>query len=102
MVREVFARVAGGDSGAADLYSEDGVIQVPGHEVRGREAIRDFYQVTIDAMHPRPEVRDLRQVGDLIVVVVHVPHDEGVQDAIDLFEVGESEIRRLVIFPSGG
>ena len=97
-VRQVFARVKGGDNRVADLYAEDGVVQVQGHEVQGRESIRAFYQRTIDTIHPQPEVQEVLQSGDLYIAVVHVPTDNGVQNAIDLFELGEDGIRRLVIF----
>jgi ketosteroid isomerase-like protein len=97
-VRAVFARVKAGDNRVADLYAEDGIVQVGGHEVKGREDIRAFYQRTIDTIHPQPEVQEVLEAGDLYIAVVHVPTDNGIQDAIDLFELGEDGIRRLVIF----
>jgi ketosteroid isomerase-like protein len=97
-VREVFARVHAGDDRVADLYAEDGVVQVAGHEIQGREAIRAFYQRTIDTIHPQPEVQEVLESENLYIAVVHVPTDSGVQNAIDLFELGEDGIRRLVIF----
>ena len=97
-VREVFARVKAGDDRVADLYAEDGVVQVAGHEVRGREAIRAFYRRTIDTIHPQPEVQEVLESGALFIAVVHVPTDNGIQNAIDLFELGDDGIRRLVIF----
>jgi hypothetical protein len=100
-VREVFARVKAGNSGVADLYAEDGVVRVAGHEVMGREAIRAFYQRTIDTIHPQPSVVEVRQVDELYIAVVDVPTDKGPMNAIDLFELGDDGIRRLVIFSAG-
>jgi hypothetical protein len=97
-VREVFARVKAGDNRVADLYAEEGELHAGGHVVRGREDIRAFYQRTIDTMHPQPEVRQVLQSDDLFIAVVHVPTDRGDMDAIDLFELGDEGIRRLVIF----
>jgi nuclear transport factor 2 (NTF2) superfamily protein len=97
-VRAVFDRVRDGDERVADLYAEDGVVWAGGHEIRGRDAIRAFYRRTIDAIHPRPEVREVLESAGLFIAVVHVPTDRGVQDAVDLFELGEGGIRRLVIF----
>lgn len=79
-LRQVFARVKAGDNRVADLYSEDGVIQVLGQEIVDREAIRTFYQQTIDGIHPQPEVREVLKVENLYIAVVHVPNDYGVQN----------------------
>jgi len=100
-VRAVFARVKAGDNGVADLYAEDGVVKAGGHEVQGREAIRAFYQATIDKIHPQPEVQEVLQSGDLFIAVVHVPTDHGDMDAIDLFELGDDGIVSLEIFSRG-
>lgn len=97
-VRQVFARVKAGDNRVADLYAEDGVVQVAGHQIEGRESIRAFYQHTIDSIHPQPEVQEVLQSENLFIAVVHVPTDNGVQSAIDLFELDDEGIRRLVIF----
>ena len=97
-VREVFARVRHGDDRAADLFAEDGVVRVRGREIEGREAIRAFYRGAIDAVHPQPEVREVRQEGGLFLAVLNVPSDHGQVSAIDLFEVDDEGIRRLVIF----
>ena len=75
-VREVFARVRNGDDRAADLFVEDGVVRVRGREIEGREAIRAFYRAAIDAVHPQPEVREVRQDG-LFLAVLDVPSDRG-------------------------
>jgi ketosteroid isomerase-like protein len=97
-VREVFTRVRNGDDRVADLYAEDGVVEVAGRRIRGREGIRDFYRRTIDGIHPKPEVQEVLESGDRFIAVVHVPTDEGTRNAIDLFELGDEGIRRLVIF----
>ena len=97
-VREVFDRVRNGDNGVADLYAEDGVIVTGGHRVEGREAIRAFYQSTIDAIHPRPEVEAVLEARPHYVVLVDVPTDRGHLRALDVFELGDDGIRRLEIF----
>ena len=98
-VREVFNRVRAGDSRVADLYLEEGIIRVPGHQISGREAIRAFYQNTIDTMHPQPEVQEITTCDDLVIAIVDVPTDVGPHDAVDLFDVGPDGIRSLTIFP---
>jgi ketosteroid isomerase-like protein len=97
-VREVFARVRAGDNRVADLYAEDAVVQLLEHEIHGRESIRAFYQQTIDAIHPKPEVQEVLKSADRYIAIVHVPTDAGTQNAVDFFELGEDGIRRLVIF----
>ncbi|HEY6531906.1 MAG TPA: hypothetical protein VIY72_06360, partial [Acidimicrobiales bacterium] len=60
--------------------------------------IRAFYQHTMDTIRPQPVVQEVLQSANLYIAVVHVPTDNGVQNAIDLFELGDEGIRRLVIF----
>ena len=96
-VREVFARVRDGDDTAADLFAEDGVVRVRGREIKGCGAIRAFYRGAIDAVHPQPQVREVRQDG-LFLAVLDVPSGHGQVSAIDLFEVDDEGLRRLVIF----
>jgi len=99
-VRTVFARVAAGDRGVADLYAPDGVIEFGDHgRVEGREAIRAFYGQAIDALHPQPAVQlVLEEAAPLYVAIVDVPTDGDRQRAVDLFELGDDGIRRLEMF----
>ena len=98
-VREVFVRVARGDATAADLYAPEGVIQYGAHEmVRGREAIRAFYQAQIDTIHPQPVVESVFGQPPRYVAHVQVPTSEGHRRALDLFTLGDDGIERLEIF----
>lgn len=99
-VREVFARVRNGDASVADLYADDGVIVFGDGDdgrVEGREAIRAFYQATIDAMHPQPAVEAVLESPPWFVALVDVPTTDQHHHALDLFEVDELGIRRLEI-----
>jgi hypothetical protein len=101
-VREVFARVRRGDASVADLYAEDGVIvygRGDGDRVEGREAIRAFYQGTIDAIRPQPTVEAVLEAPPMFVALVDVPTTDQHHRALDLFEVDEGGIRRLEIYP---
>jgi hypothetical protein len=97
-VREVFARVRNGDHRVADLYAEDGVVVYGGKQAEGREAIRAFYRATIDAIHPQPRVEEVLHAAPLYIAVVDVPTSGAHLRAIDLFELDDEGIRRLVIF----
>ena len=100
-VREVFIRVRNGDASVADLYADDGVIVYgdgEGDRIEGRDAIRAFYQGTIDAMHPQPTVEAVLEAPPMYVALVEVPTDGVHHRALDLFEVDEDGIRRLEIY----
>jgi hypothetical protein len=98
-VHAVFARVAAGDTSVADLYAPDAVIEFgSGSSVEGREAIRAFYEKSIDATHPKPQVRRLLEHPPLYVAILDVPTDGGRQRVVDVFEVGVEGIERLEIF----
>jgi hypothetical protein len=101
-VREVFARVRQGDLTVADLYAEDAVL-IHGREgrVEGREAIRAFYQRTIEGIHPQPQVEDVLERPPRYVAIVDVPTTDGHRRALDLFEVDDEGIRRLEIYSQG-
>jgi hypothetical protein len=101
-VREVFARVRRGDASVADLYTEDGVIvygRGDGDRVEGREAIRAFYQGTIDAIRPQPTVEVVLEAPPMFVALVDVPTEDVHHRAVDLFELDDTGIRRLEIYP---
>src|SRR5216684_1455892 len=94
-VCEVFARVRSGDASAADLYADDAVIVYgDSHLVEGREAIREFYQRTIDTIRPQPTVEAVLEAPPLYVALVDVPSADQHHRALDLFEVDEGGIRR--------
>jgi ketosteroid isomerase-like protein len=100
IVREVFRRVADADDTVADLYDEDAVI-VPavGDDKVGRNAIRDHYLRTYSVHAPKPEVVELFQDGDRVMVVVEITTGDGSKRrAADLFEMSGSGIRRMSIF----
>ena len=98
-VREVFARVANGDVGVADLYAEDAVItHGGGGRVEGREAIRTFYERAIDALFPQPRLEGVIEAPPLFVAIVDVPTSATRFRALDLFEVDDEGIRRLEIY----
>ena len=99
-VREVFARVRKGDARVADLYAEDGVVVFGSGDARvqGREAIRTFYQRTIDTIRPQPQVVAVLEQPPLYVAIVDVPTSGVHHRAVDLFEVDEAGIRSLEIF----
>ena len=59
-VIELFARVRRGDTSAAALFAERGVITGPGgYEVVGRDAIREHYARNIAQFGPQPEIEVL-------------------------------------------
>jgi ketosteroid isomerase-like protein len=98
-VRALFARVRDADDGAAaDLYAADGVVVYGGGRIEGREAIRAFYRRTMDAIRPQPQVVKVLESGDRYLAFVEVATANGPQRAVDLFELGDGGIRRLVIF----
>lgn len=98
-VREVFARVAAGDSSVADLYAEDAVVNYGADgKAEGREAIRAFYRENIERAHPQPRVEAVLENPPLYVALVDVPTDEGHMRALDLFEVDDEGIRSLEIY----
>ena len=98
-VREVFSRVRNGDVSVADLYAEDAVIVYgDGARAEGREAIRAFYQGTIEAIRPQPIVEAILAEPPLYVALVDVPTADVHHRVLDLFEVDEGGIRKLEIF----
>jgi hypothetical protein len=99
-IREVFARVSSGDEGVADLWASDGVVIAGETRIEGRDAIRDFYRTTIDALHPRPEVQRVfgSPGSNQYVAIVEVPTDRGHIHALDLFTLDDEGIRQLEIF----
>jgi len=98
-VREVFNRVRSGDASVADLYAEDAVILFGDDgRVEGRDAIRAFYQGTIDAIRPQPIVEAVMEAPPLFVALVDVPTADVHHRALDLFEVDDGGIRRLEIY----
>jgi hypothetical protein len=72
-------RVRNGDNRVADLYAECGVAQIAGH--------------------PKPEMQEIFQVDNPFIAIVDVPTNYGNQNAVDVFEICDEGIRRLVIFP---
>jgi hypothetical protein len=101
-IREVFARVCAGDLSVADLYAEDAVVTYGhGGRAEGREAIRKFYQHTIEAIRPQPRVEAVLEAPPLYVAVVDVPTTAGHHRALDLFELGKRGIIRLEIYSQG-
>jgi ketosteroid isomerase-like protein len=101
-VREVFARVRAGGTGAADLYTEDGVLLYgSGGRIEGREAIRAFYARTIESIHPQPRVITVLEEAPLHIAVLDVPVDGDRHRVLDLFEVGGDGIESLEIFSRG-
>jgi hypothetical protein len=97
-VREVFDRVRNGDNRVADLYAEDGVVLAGTHRVEGREAIRAFYQQTIDSIRPQPQVEAVLESPPYYSVIVEVPTSAGHMHALDLFQLGDDGITQLEIY----
>jgi len=105
-VRAIFDRVRAGDAdSAADLYAPDGVLVTGGGRIEGREAIRAFYNKSIAAIRPRPQVKLVLAApgSDHYVALVEVTTEGGVVQALDLFILGEEGIRQMEIFgrPAG-
>lgn len=87
-----------GDPRVADLYAEDAVIIHGGGRAEGREAIRAFYEQTIESIHPQPEVEVVLEAAPLYVAIVNVPSTVRHFRAVDVFELGDEGIRKLEIF----
>lgn len=101
-IREVFTRVRNGDLSVADLYAEDGVITYGlDGRAEGRDAIRDFYRRTIEAIRPQPLVKAVLEAPPLYVAIVDVPTAAGHHRALDLFELDGQGIRKLEIYSQG-
>jgi hypothetical protein len=100
LLTELFARVARGDAGAADLFTEDAVITGSGgYEVVGRAAIRQHYVRNIAEYGPQPQIEVLLAEPPWFVTVLKVGlRDGGANRALDLFEVGEEGITRLELW----
>lgn len=99
IVREVFRRVATGDTTVADLYAPDAVIEYGSDgRVQGREAIRAFYAASIAAQSPKPVIEHAFVAPPYHVAILTVPMAAGVQRAVDLFRLGGDEITSLEIF----
>ena len=100
MVTELFARVRRGDTAAADLFAENGVITGPGgYEVVGRDAIREHYARNIAEYGPQPEIEVLLAEPPWFVTVLKVGlRNGGANRALDLFEVGPDGITRLELW----
>jgi SnoaL-like domain len=104
MVTELFARVRRGDTSAADLFAEDGIITGPGgYEVVGRDAIREHYARNIAEYGPQPEIEVLLAEPPWFVTVLTVGlRDGGANRALDLFEIGDDGITRLELWTQRG
>jgi hypothetical protein len=100
LLTELFARVRRGDSAAADLFAETGVITGPGgYQVVGRDAIREHYARNIAEHGPQPEIEVLLAEPPWFVTVLKVGlRAGGANRALDLFEIGNDGITRLELW----
>jgi uncharacterized protein (TIGR02246 family) len=62
-IRELTARycfaVADGDAATiVDLFTDDGVFKIRGREVRGRDALREFYGGAAEGVTPKPFIQN--------------------------------------------
>jgi len=86
----------------ADLYADDAVVAYSaGGRVVGREAIRAFYQHTIDRLHPQPQLEAILEAPPLYVAVVDVMSSAARYRAVDLLTLNDDGIQSLEIYSQG-
>ena len=100
VAREYFARMRARDLGAAELFCEDAVLLGLGARVRGRAAIRDFYDKAISDARPTPsDPLALMVQGARVFAEINIQLGDGSTiHAIDVFEVEAGRIRSLTYF----
>jgi hypothetical protein len=102
VVLEVLARLHASDPRVADLYHEDAVRY--GHDgtvMRGRNAIREFYESLFPRRPPLPEVRALFAHAPFVGVLIRLPGaTDPPYEYVDLFEVVDGLVRTIrVLLP---
>jgi SnoaL-like domain len=101
VVGELFARVRAGDIAVADLYAEDGVLDTGDATCVGRDAIRDYYARVLQS-GIQPNVEALYAKPPLYAAQLCVTTPGGEVRVLDLFEVGDGEVRSLRVFHAVG
>ena len=91
MVANYFGHMRRGDSGVADLFASDARLVGLGTIVKGREAIRRFYNESIARASPLPQpcgdhlVGANRVAAEILITLA----DGTTMHVIDLFEIGD-------------
>jgi hypothetical protein len=98
LVHEVFVRVRSGDLSVAELFAEDAVLFYENVRAEGRDAIRRFYQRTIEHVQPDPRVAALLESPPYFIALVDLPSKLGHLHAVDVFQLNGSQIRQLEIY----
>jgi len=100
VAQRYFDRVRERDLSVADLFHEDASIIGLGGQKNGRDAIRSFYQASIEGAGPSPEiVGPIFAAGARAAAEIKISLDDGsTLHAMDLFVVEAGLIRSLTYF----
>jgi ketosteroid isomerase-like protein len=72
-----------------DLFAEDAVLVLPGHEMRGREEIRKWFA-------PRPNVATLHFCTNMVIELLDADHARG---STHLLSLGHEAAEEITTFP---
>ena len=99
-VESYFDLIRDGDLGVADLFHDDARLVGLGTVIAGRDAIREFYEASIDASRPQPRLLGpLLVEGDRVAAEIGITLSNGdVLHVVDLFLVEDDRIRSLTYF----
>jgi hypothetical protein len=100
VVQRYFERVRRRDLGVVDLFHEEASLVGLGGVKSGKEAIRTFYEHSIQNASPSPTLTgDLLVSGPRVAAEIHILLANGSSvHAVDLFVVQEGLIRSLTYF----
>ncbi|MCP3983543.1 MAG: nuclear transport factor 2 family protein [bacterium] len=100
VVAEYFSRMRAGDKAVVDLFHDDATLVGLGTTRTGKDAIREFYENTIERAGPSPRsAGPLLADGARVAAEVYIDlSDEVSIHAVDLFIVEEGRIRSLSYF----
>lgn len=98
IAREYFARMSAGDAAVVDLFGADAELVGLGQRVRGIDAIRAFYERSIETAAPQPQVRTLLAGADVAMAELEIVLADGRVHVVDLFETAGGRIQRLTYF----
>ena len=100
VVEAYFAHMRAGDVEVAELFRDDAQLIGLGTVVRGRPAIRQFYEESIRSGRPQPAlVGDLMVDGQRVAAELHIGlAGDSTLHVVDLFEVDGESIVSLTYF----
>ena len=99
VAREYFARMRAGDIAVVDLFADDAELRGVGRRVRGRDAIRAFYEEAQRVQRAHPETGLVVGDGDRAMAEIHVDFADGRrQHMVDLFDLRDGRIQALTYF----